>query len=137
MAKYLVVRDHFTPTSTHGTLFRAAEGCEPVQVCYTLEDVVRSGPKVPGETAIPAGTYPLLITYSNRFKRLLPLVDNVPGFAGIRMHGGNTSANTEGCLLVADFRDLEHDRVFHACTDKIVGMLHADLQDGPVTIEVR
>jgi hypothetical protein len=75
--------------------------------CFTLEDVVRERDgepveawKIYGETAIPRGRYPVTITYSNRFKRDLPLVDRVPGFAGIRIHPGNTHEDTEGCILV-------------------------------------
>lgn len=55
--------------------------------------------KVYGETAIPAGTYKIVITYSNRFKRELPLLLNVPGYEGIRIHGGNSAVDTHGCLL--------------------------------------
>jgi len=74
--------------------------------CWTLEDIVRptGAPKVYGKTAIPYGTYPLDITFSNRFQRDLPLVRNVPGFEGIRIHSGNTAENTEGCLLVGTGR---------------------------------
>jgi hypothetical protein len=67
--------------------------------CFTLEDVVRPE-KIAGETAIPAGTYEVEITPSKRFKRDLPLVMNVPGFEGIRIHPGNTAEDTEGCILV-------------------------------------
>lgn len=68
--------------------------------CWTLEDMVRSGPKVYGKTAIPAGKYEIQLTMSNRFKRVLPLLINVPGFDGVRIHPGNTAADTDGCLLV-------------------------------------
>lgn len=78
---------------------------------FTLEDKVRDinkdgdlddkgEAKLYGETAIPAGTYQIVITYSNRFKKQLPLLMNVKGFEGIRIHAGNTKANTHGCILL-------------------------------------
>ena len=74
--------------------------------CWTCEDAVREVEgktveqwKIKGETAIPYGEYNVIVNMSNRFKRMLPLLENVPGFEGIRIHPGNTAADTEGCIL--------------------------------------
>lgn len=56
--------------------------------------------KRPGITAIPKGRYELCLTYSNRFKRSLPLLLDVPGYSGVRIHSGNTAHDTEGCILI-------------------------------------
>lgn len=69
--------------------------------CDTLEDKVRpDGVKVYGETAIPAGKYKVIMNMSNRFKKIMPLLLNVPNFEGIRIHSGNTDVDTHGCLLL-------------------------------------
>lgn len=74
-----------------------------VYFCDTIEDTVRpKGEKIYGQTAIPAGKYKVIKTMSNRFKKLLPLICDVPGFAGVRIHSGNTAADTEGCIIVGE-----------------------------------
>lgn len=72
--------------------------------CDTLEDTVRDE-KIPGETAIPCGIYDVVVNMSNKFKRKLPLLLNVPNFTGIRIHRGNTAKDTEGCILVGENRE--------------------------------
>jgi hypothetical protein len=68
---------------------------------WTLEDVVRApGVKIYGETAIPFGTYRVILNKSARFGRMLPLVIGVENFTGIRIHSGNDAADTAGCILV-------------------------------------
>jgi hypothetical protein len=95
--KLIVSRAQFEPSCTIGRLF-----IDGAPFCFTLEDYVRptGAPKVPGQTAIPAGTYSVIIDHSQHFGRDLPHVLNVPGFEGIRIHPGNTDADTEGCILV-------------------------------------
>lgn len=70
-----------------------------VHFAYTLEDVSRDI-KVYGETAIPAGEYNVIVTMSTRFKKELPLLQDVVGFGGVRIHGGNTHKDTLGCILI-------------------------------------
>lgn len=81
--------------------------------CHTLEDRDRSLAKtmdaatiaklkVFGRTAIPTGRYRVVLSYSNRFKTVLPEILGVPGFSGIRIHPGNKPEDTEGCLLVGN-----------------------------------
>lgn len=65
--------------------------------------------KIHGKTCIPSGRYEVAITFSNKFQKYLPLLLNVPGYEGIRIHSGNVAANTEGCLLPGTFKN--HDRV--------------------------
>lgn len=102
------------PTSTIGELSQElADGAYSERWCWTCEDVVREQRgvpvgqwKVPGETAIPEGTYRVILSQSTRFGgQLMPELLHVPGFTGIRIHSGNTSLDTEGCVLVGTETD--------------------------------
>ena len=62
--------------------------------------------KVKGETAIPTGIYTITITYSPKYKKMMPLINNVKGYNGIRIHSGNTSKDTEGCLIVGKNKEV-------------------------------
>jgi hypothetical protein len=100
--KITVKRLHRTDKSTIGELF-----IDGKFECYTLEDVERKI-KIKSETAISKGEYKVIINQSNRFKRLLPLLLNVPNFEGVRIHSGNSNHDTEGCILVGKTRSLDY-----------------------------
>lgn len=137
--KMLLIRDQSTRKSTPGRLY-LLQGEKETFLGYTLEDIVRApGEKVPGATAISAGEYAVRLTMSNRFKRILPLLDSVPMFSGIRIHGGNTSEDTEGCILVGRFR-YSNDRIGQCaeCLKNIIQLIAAaEARKERVTIEVR
>jgi len=103
-----LVRESFTDKATEGKLF-----VNGTFECYTLEDKDRKleedGEKVYGKTAIPRGSYEVVVTHSNRFKKDLPLLLDVPQFEGVRIHSGNTSRDTEGCILVGSINHEDHD----------------------------
>lgn len=104
--KIKLVRIAFKDTYTIGKLY-----VDGVYFCDVIEDKDRGlddsmtvreilNKKVKGETAIPTGHYNIEITYSPKYKRMMPLLIGVKGYSGIRIHSGNTSKDTEGCLLV-------------------------------------
>ena len=128
-------RKWFTPASTIGELT-----IDGIFECFTLEDVARDGDifvvKVPGATAIPEGRYAVRISFSQKFNTQLPEILNVPNFVGVRIHPGNTAADTEGCVLVGRSRGadriLESRVAFLPLLDKIRQGLHA----GPVGLTI-
>lgn len=96
--------------------------------CFIIEDNYPTPwVKTPGKTAIPAGKYEVIVNLSNRFKVDMPLLLNVPQYAGVRIHPGNTSADTEGCLLPGRIRQtdkvLESKLAYEALFTKIKAAL--------------
>ena len=98
-----LIRIYFAPTYTIGKLY-----VNGVYFCDTIEDVNRDinkdgkldTVKVQDQTAIPFGKYEVKVTMSNRFKRLLPELLNVPGFLGIRIHNGVDENSSSGCIIL-------------------------------------
>lgn len=81
--------------------------------CDTLEDTDRNitqntplnrikSVKITGQTAIPIGTYKVIVNKSPKFGRNLPRLLDVPGFDGILIHRGNTDKDTAGCILIGE-----------------------------------
>ncbi len=102
MVKLLLQRKWCVKDATIGELF-----LDDVFQCYTLEDVVRSvDQKVQNATAIPTGSYHVVVDWSPRFQKNMLHILDVPGFEGIRIHAGNTAGDTDGCILVGQTIDL-------------------------------
>jgi hypothetical protein len=125
----ILTRKWFSDKSTVGEL-----SVDGIVQCYTLEDVERAA-KVYGETAIPCGVYSVILTPSKRFGRLMPLVVGVPGFSGIRIHPGNTAADTAGCILVGKTRAPDFIGRSREAFDALFIRL-ADCNDTHCTLEI-
>lgn len=138
----ILKRIHEGETFTVGQLYEETKfGLSPI--CYTLEDKVRQVEgkpvkewKVQDKTAIPRGTYDVVVTMSNRFKVKLPLLQNVEGFTGIRIHSGNSSANTEGCILVGMTWDGKSDWIGSSKIAMSALMPIISNSTSPVTLQI-
>ena len=116
--------------------------------CYALEDKDRGlrqdmtlkeimAIKIKGKTAIPTGTYNVIVNYSPKFKKQLPLVENVPGYSGIRIHPLNTDKDTEGCIGFGLWRGGTSIYASKVYTDTIISMIERELNNGgTVTLEI-
>lgn len=100
--------------------------CNGVRICNTLEDKDRgltssmptgiiNQKKIYGKTAIPTGTYKVVLSYSQKFAKktwakkyngLLPELLDVKGYSGVRIHVGNTDNDTLGCLLLGENKEV-------------------------------
>ena len=136
--KLLLERESSTDKFTRGRLYllnpKIKENGAKLFICHTLEDVQRDV-KIKAETAIPWGMYKVVITMSNRFKRRLPLLLDVPNFEGVRIHGGNTEKNTEGCILVAARKTATGIAGCEPVLKSIISLIETSTT--PVTLEIR
>lgn len=117
-------------------------------VCNTLEDKVRNKKdtkkedfvKVYGETAIPYGTYRVIISYSNAFKKNLPEILNVPLYEGIRIHAGNHKDDSLGCILLGDSPKISQTKswIYNSQKNmsKFMKILEPAVKEGRVIIEI-
>lgn len=127
--KLELIRDRSTDKATTGRLL-----IDGVFQCWTLEDIVRPA-KIAHVTAIPSGTYKVTITESARFKRRLPLLMDVPGFDGIRIHPGNCAADTDGCILVGTSKTLDWISGSRSAFESLFLVL--DKPDQKITITIK
>lgn len=141
--RLLLLRRWRSPRSTVGQLY-----VDGIHECYTLEDVDRglasttaldaiARIKVPGQTAVPHGHYRVALDMSPRFQAVLPHVLDVPGFTGIRIHAGNTEADTDGCILVGMLREPERVVASRVALDNLMAKLRHGLLLGEVWLTIK
>lgn len=137
---WILIREYLKSEYTIGHLYLDGE-----KLCDILEDPVRDHNKdgdlndpgegkIYGDTAIPYKMYKVILTYSPKFRRYLPLLVNVPHFEGIRIHGTKskvaTNKNTHGCLIPGEnkvrggvIKSLEYEQ-------KITEIIRAQIKEG-------
>lgn len=140
--KLTLKRIALRPTYTIGKLY-----IDDVYFCDTIEDTVRDinkngkfdngEKKVHSKTAIPYGNYEIKWTYSPRFKKYTPQLMNVPSFEGIRIHAGNTSSDTEGCLILGENKQVGKVLNSRATINKFYQIIKEACSKGKVTIEIK
>ena len=130
-----LIRETFTEKSTIGSLY-----VNGIFFCFTLEDKDRKlesgGVKEYAKTAIPRGKYKVINSFSNRFKKYLPELVNVPQFAGIRIHAGNTADHSEGCILVGSTKAVDFIGNSKVTFDKLMKAIQAVEKIEKITIEI-
>jgi len=138
--RIVVKRTEFTDTSTIGEM-----SIDGKFFCYTLEDKYRqvdgkpvSEWKIPHQTAIPKGTYKLIVVMSPRKKILTPRLVDVEGYSGILIHSGNVADDSEGCLLVGTTKKKDFVGNSKKAFNKLMPILVsavANKEDITITIE--
>lgn len=133
--KIEVIRTTFDDVCTIGEMLVDGE-----HECFTLEPVTRpeGAEKIYGKTAIPYGTYNVIISFSPHFNRDMPLLLDVPNFQGVRIHPGNTAGDTEGCCLCGEAAGRDDILQSRAAFDELYPKIRAALDRGElVTITYR
>lgn len=140
--KLRLERKYFKDTYTIGNLY-----IDDSFFCNTLEDKNRDlnkngkfdngEVKMYAETCIPFGTYDVKITFSPKFKRELPWLQNVPSFTGILIHRGNTAKDSAGCILVGENKAVGKVLNSTPYEEKLVKMMkEATTRGEEITIEI-
>lgn len=105
-----------------------------LQSTQPLDEILAA--KVPGETCIPYGTYSVIISFSVKFKRMMPEILGVPGFKGIRIHAGNSDVDTEGCLLIGTIEGDDWIGASQVKFGEFFPILQSGLGQGSVVIDI-
>lgn len=125
-----LTRQFFTKKSTIGSLTINGKF-----QCWILEDPVRKTKK-PKVTAIPAGIYRVIISKSNKLKKEMPEILDVPNFTGIRIHPGNKASDTEGCLLPGQTRARDFVGLSRTAYDELFNKIKHILKKETLYIQI-
>lgn len=129
--KLKLIRTSMQEGFTTGVLYAGSE-----MMAHTLEPQQRdlsAEPKVWGRTAIPAGTYPIKLVPSGRFKRKMPYLMDVPRFTGVMIHCGNSVADTHGCILVGERKECDTLKNSRITFNKLYALLAKAEEAGETT----
>jgi hypothetical protein len=135
--KIILQRGKSSDNSTIGEL-----SIDGTMLCYTLEDVVRpDGEKIPGRTAIPAGTYRLRFVWSEHFKRYMWELTDINGFTYVYFHPGCTEFDTEGCILLGRVKGKDQIYESQLAYREFYNILYVYIKDAmnhidPITVEI-
>ena len=140
--QFVLIREPVSRVAKGESFTRGKLYLNGLYLCETLEDEDRllecGGQKCAGVTAIARGIYHLITSVSKRFNRVLPLVKDVPEFAGVRIHGGNKAEDSEGCILVGKVRTSTGIADCPETVSYITAAIQAaEFRNEPVTLEIK
>jgi hypothetical protein len=113
MMKITVIRETNQMREGRETFVMSQVYINGLKFCECVEDMDRrlevygASDKVKKQTAAPRGVYSIELSFSHRFQKVLPILNNVPFFEGVRIHGGNKAEHSEGCLLFGKLRTID------------------------------
>lgn len=138
-----LIRERFNKNETIGKLY-----VDNILFAYTLEPTFRGlncemsedeikRRKIYGVTAIPKGSYHVILTYSKRFQKILPELLHVKGFVGVRIHAGNYAKDTQGCILLGNYNGGNYVSESRQYVERLVKMMQGSINDDEgVTITI-
>ena len=130
----------FATKDSNGKVVWLEKGSKKSGLKHIVNKHAKDFKKVYGETAIPYGTYRVVITYSNAFQKKLPEILNVPLYEGIRIHTGNHKDDTFGCLILGDTPKISQTKswVYNSKKnyEKFMKILEPAIKKGRVIIEI-
>lgn len=133
--EFRVIREYFgKPEGDKEGFTKGSMLAEGTRMAYSVEDEDRhlelGGEKVYGKTAIPRGRYRIVVDFSHRFQKNLPHILDVPGYEGVRVHGGNRAEQSLGCILIGLFQTADGVSNCPPAVQRMIDLIEADAEIG-------